>query len=85
MFDTSLLLMANMVTEYLNSGWEPKPMGNEAQSGSPSSGMYQTKTTPLLLAANTNDQFSGLCDASFVQPTTAAVIKSKINKFFIFI
>mgnify|MGYP003325916164 CR=1 FL=1 len=59
MMDTSFLLMANMITEHLNSGWIPKPMGNEAQSGSPSSGMYQTKTTPLLLAANTNDQFSG--------------------------
>ena len=63
MFDTSLLLMANMVTEYLNSGWEPKPMGNEAQSGSPSSGMYKTLTSPLLLAANTDEQFLNLCDA----------------------
>ena len=63
MFDTSLLLMANMVTEHLNSGWEPKPMGNEAQSGSPSSGMYKTLTSPLLLAANTNEQFLNLCDA----------------------
>ena len=63
MFDTSLLLMANMVTEHLNSGWEPKPMGNEAQSGSPSSGMYKTLTSPLLLAANTDEQFLNLCDA----------------------
>ncbi len=63
MFDTSLLLMANMVTEHLNSGWEPKPMGNEAQSGSPSSGMYKTLTSPLLLAANTDKQFLNLCDA----------------------
>ena len=63
MFDTSLLLMANMVTEHLNTGWEPKPMGNEAQSGSPSSGMYKTLTSPLLLAANTDEQFLNLCDA----------------------
>ena len=42
MLDTSLLLMANMVTEYLNSGWIPKQMGNEAQSGSPASGMFKT-------------------------------------------
>lgn len=63
MMDTSLLLMANMVTEHLNSGWIPQPMGNEAQSGSPSSGMYKTKTDPILLAANNNTQFLNLCDA----------------------
>tara|TARA_B110000037_G_scaffold217390_1_gene278328 strand:- start:4187 stop:5218 length:1032 start_codon:yes stop_codon:yes gene_type:complete len=63
MMDTSLLLMANMVTEHLNSGWIPEPMGNEAQSGSPSSGMYNTKTDPILLAANNNNQFMALCDA----------------------
>ena len=63
MMDTSLLLMANMVTEHLNSGWIPKPMGNEAQSGSPSSGLFDTKTTQILLAANNDQQFSSLCDA----------------------
>ena len=63
MMDTSLLLMANMVTEHLNSGWIPEPMGNEAQSGSPSSGMYNTKTDPILLAANNNNQFMALCNA----------------------
>ena len=63
MMDTSMLLMANMVTEHLNSGWMPKPMGNEAQSGSPSSGLYKTKSSSILLAANTNDQFFALCDA----------------------
>ena len=63
MLDTSFLLMANMVTEHLNSGWIPKPMGNEAQSGSPSSGLFDTKTTQILLAANNDQQFSSLCDA----------------------
>ena len=43
MLDTSFLLMANMVTEHLNSGWIPSAMGNEAQSGSPSSGLFETK------------------------------------------
>ena len=42
-----MLLMANMVTEHLNSGWIPKPMGNEAQSGSPSSGLYKTKSSSM--------------------------------------
>ena len=55
--------MANMVTEHLNSGWVPTPMGNEAQSGSPASGMYSTLTSPILLAANNNIQFFSLCDA----------------------
>ncbi len=63
MLDTSFLLMANMVTEHLNSGWIPTPMGNEAQSGSPASGMYSTLTSPILLAANNNIQFFSLCDA----------------------
>ena len=63
MLDTSLLLMANMVTEHLNNGWIPTQMGNEAQSGSPSSGMFKTKTSPILLAANNDNQFSSLSDA----------------------
>ena len=63
MMDTSLLLMANMVTEHLNSGWVPTQMGNEAQSGSPSSGMFKTKTDLILLAANNDHQFLSLCDA----------------------
>ena len=63
MLDTSLLLMANMVTEHLNSGWIPTQMGNEAQSGSPSSGMFQTKTSPILIAANNHIQFLALSNA----------------------
>ena len=63
MLDTSFILMANMVTEHLNSGWVPTPMGNEAQSGSPSSGLFETKTQPILLAANNEAQFNSLCDA----------------------
>ena len=63
MLDTSFLLMANMVTEHLNSGWVPEPMGNEAQSGSPSSGLFNTKTSQILLAANNDHQFNSLCDA----------------------
>ena len=63
MLDTSLLLMANMVSEHINSGWQPRPMGNEASSQSPSSGSFETKSTPILLAANTNEQFLRLCDA----------------------
>ncbi len=63
MLDTSLILMSNMITEYLNSGSIPGKMGNEAQSGSPTSGLYKTKTTYLMLAANTENQFHKLCKA----------------------
>jgi len=63
MLDTSFILMANMVTEHLNTGWAPIPMGNEAQSGSPSSGLFKTKTESLLLAANNDHQFNSLCVA----------------------
>ena len=81
MMDTSLLLMANMVTEHLNSGWVPQPMGNEAQSGSPSSGMYQTKTDPILLAANNNHQFLNLCDAlNTIKPFDKEKWKSESNR-----
>ena len=81
MMDTSLLLMANMVTEHLNSGWVPEPMGNEAQSGSPSSGMYETKSDPILLAANNNHQFLNLCDAlNTIAPFNKRKWKSEENR-----
>ena len=38
-------------------------MGNEAQSGSPASGMFKTKSAPILIAANNNQQFSSLSNA----------------------
>ena len=79
MMDTSLLLMANMVTEHINSGWVPSQMGNEAQSGSPSSGLYSTKSEPLLLAANNDVQFMSLCDAlNTIQPFDTEKWKSEI-------
>ena len=79
MMDTSLLLMANMVTEHINSGWIPSQMGNEAQSGSPSSGLYSTKSEPLLLAANNDIQFMSLCDAlNTIQPFDKEKWKSQL-------
>lgn len=61
MLDTSLLLMASLVTSHLTSGWVPKPSGNEAWSQSPSSGAFETTDGLLMIAANNDKQFRALC------------------------
>lgn len=61
MLDTSMLLMASLVTSHLNAGWVPKPAGNEAWSQSPSSGAFNTKDGLLMIAANNDKQFRALC------------------------
>ncbi|HWK63585.1 MAG TPA: CoA transferase [Rhizobiaceae bacterium] len=61
MLDTSMLLMASLVTSHLNAGWMPKPAGNEAWSQSPSSGAFETKDGLLMIAANNDKQFRALC------------------------
>ena len=61
MLDTSMLLMASLVTSHLNAGWMPKPAGNEAWSQSPSSGAFETADGLLMVAANNDRQFRALC------------------------
>jgi crotonobetainyl-CoA:carnitine CoA-transferase CaiB-like acyl-CoA transferase len=61
MLDTSMLLMASLVTSHLNAGWMPKPSGNEAWSQSPSSGAFETEDELLMVAANNDKQFRALC------------------------
>lgn len=61
MLDTSMLLMASLVTSHLNAGWMPKPAGNEAWSQSPSSGAFETEDGLLMIAANNDKQFRALC------------------------
>lgn len=61
MLDTSMLLMASLVTSHLNAGWMPKPSGNEAWSQSPSSGAFETEDGLLMIAANNDRQFRALC------------------------
>ena len=61
MLDTSMLLMASLVTGHLSAGWEPKPAGNEAWSQSPSSGAFETRDGLLMIAANNDKQFRALC------------------------
>lgn len=61
MLDTSMLLMASLLTSHLTGGWMPKPSGNEAWSQSPSSGAFETSDGLLMLAANNDKQFRALC------------------------
>lgn len=61
MLDTSMLLMASLVTSHLNGGWVPVASGNEAWSQSPSSGAFETRDGMLMLAANNEKQFRALC------------------------
>lgn len=61
MLDTSMLLMASLVTSHLTGGWVPQPSGNEAWSQSPSSGAFETSDGLLMIAANNDRQFRALC------------------------
>lgn len=61
MLDTSMLLMASLVTSHLTAGWTPRPAGNEAWSQSPSSGAFRTSDGLLMIAANNDRQFRALC------------------------
>ena len=61
MLDTSMLMMASLVTSHLTAGWMPKQSGNEAWSQSPSSGAFETKDGLLMVAANNDKQFRALC------------------------
>jgi len=63
MLDTSMLLMASLLTSHLTGGWAPMPSGNEAWSQSPSSGAFETADGLLMVAANNDRQFRALCTA----------------------
>jgi formyl-CoA transferase len=66
MYDTSLFLMSSLVSTTLNSNIKLKPNGNEAWSGSPSSGCFEASCGGLLaIAANTQKQFENLCETLF--------------------
>ncbi|MEO3386714.1 CoA transferase [Mesorhizobium sp. CAU 1741] len=61
MLDTSMLLMASLVTSHLTGGWMPVQSGNEAWSQSPSSGAFETEDGLLMVAANNDKQFRAMC------------------------
>lgn len=61
MLDSSLATMGWVVSNYLNCGVIPKPMGNENFTASPS-GTFRTADRPLNIAANEDSQYRSLCD-----------------------
>ncbi len=62
MLESTLATMGWLVSNYLNAGVEPQPMGNENFTASPS-GAFRTKRGLLNIAANEQKQFEALCDA----------------------
>jgi CoA:oxalate CoA-transferase len=60
MLDTNLMLMASVVTAYLNTGAPPKPAGNDAASRAPASTTFNTADGLLAIAVNEEHQYQGL-------------------------
>jgi crotonobetainyl-CoA:carnitine CoA-transferase CaiB-like acyl-CoA transferase len=61
MLEATLAAMGWVVSNYLNGGVEPVPMGNENFTAAPS-GTFRTGTGPLNISANEQKQFETLCD-----------------------
>ena len=63
MLDSTLLLMSNIVADYLITGTVPELVGNEPQSRSPTAGVFDAKDRPILIAANSDVQCRALMTA----------------------
>lgn len=63
MLDSSMLLMASMLTQAQSLGMQHQANGNEAFSRSPSSGTFDTRSGKLSIAANNERQFQDMCKA----------------------
>jgi len=61
MLEASLATMGWVVSNYLVAGTEPKPLGNENFTASPS-GTFKTGDGLLNIAANKQEQFEAACD-----------------------
>jgi crotonobetainyl-CoA:carnitine CoA-transferase CaiB-like acyl-CoA transferase len=61
MLESTLAAMGWVVSNYLNAGVEPIPMGNENFTAAPS-GLFRTASGLLNIAANENAQYERLCD-----------------------
>jgi formyl-CoA transferase len=62
LLDATLASMAAwVVSNYLNAGAVPKPMGNENHSAAPS-GTYRCKSSQINIVNNEEHQFHSLCD-----------------------
>jgi crotonobetainyl-CoA:carnitine CoA-transferase CaiB-like acyl-CoA transferase len=62
MLDTSLMLASWIVSNFVNAGAIPHPMGNQNHSAAPS-GAFPTKEGLLNLVCNEDKQFEAFCDA----------------------
>lgn len=63
MLDAAIVAMASTVSTLNNAAIEPKANGNTAASGSPASGIFETKEGLLSMAANQDAQVARLCAA----------------------
>ena len=61
MLESTLAAMGWVVSNHLNAGVLPEPMGNENFTAAPS-GTFRTKTGPLNISANEQKQFEKLCE-----------------------
>jgi len=61
LLESTLAAMGWVVSNYLNAGVNPEPMGNENFTAAPS-GTFRTATGPLNIAANEQKQYEALCD-----------------------
>jgi CoA:oxalate CoA-transferase len=61
MLESTLASMGWVISNYLNAGVEPVPMGNENFTAAPS-GTFRTADGLLNIAANENSQYEKLCD-----------------------
>lgn len=61
LLEATLAAMGWVVSNHLNAGIDPAPMGNENMTASPS-GTFKTATGPLNIAANEQKQYEALCE-----------------------
>jgi crotonobetainyl-CoA:carnitine CoA-transferase CaiB-like acyl-CoA transferase len=61
MLDCAVAGMGSILSAHVNGGIAAAPIGNWAASGAPSSGLFQTASSPITLVANTESQFAALC------------------------
>lgn len=61
LLESTLAAMGWVVSNHLNAGVIPEPMGNENFTAAPS-GTFRTATGPLNIAANEQKQYETLCD-----------------------
>jgi CoA:oxalate CoA-transferase len=60
MLESTLAAMGWVVSNHLNGGVEPKPIGNQNFTAAPS-GTFRTADQPINIAANEQRQFEALC------------------------